>query len=93
VSITVQLSDVNQPQTITVPTGGKSINDLLGQLGGLGGALGGLGGSGSSGSSGSGSTGTGSAPSTQKLQKYESCIQKAGSDLSKAQKCASLLTG
>jgi hypothetical protein len=90
VSLSIQLSDLNQPQTITVPKGGKSINDLLSQFGGLGGALGGLGGS-SGGSGGSGSTGGGA--STQKLQKYESCIQKAGSDLTKAQKCASLLTG
>ena len=92
VSLSIQLSDLNQPQTITVPSGGKSINDLLSQFGGLGGALGGLGGSSGSSGSGSGSSGGGGA-STQKLQKYESCIQKAGTDLTKAQKCASLLTG
>jgi hypothetical protein len=86
VTLSLQLSDVNQPQTITLPTNTKPINDLLSQLGGLGGALGGLGGS----SSGSGGSSSGS---TKDLQKYEQCIQKAGADISKAQKCAKLLTG
>jgi uncharacterized membrane protein YgcG len=95
VALTVTLSDVNKPQTITLPTNTKPISDLTSQLGGLGGALGGLGGSSGSsgsGSSGSGSSGSGSA-STKKLQKYEQCIQKAGTDITKAQKCAKLLTG
>jgi hypothetical protein len=93
VSLTVQLSDVNKPQTITLPTNTKPITDLTSQLGGLGGALGGLGGS--SGSSGSGSSGGGSSgsASTKKLQQYETCIRKAGTDIGKAQKCAALLTG
>jgi hypothetical protein len=96
VALTMQLSDVNKAQTITLPTNAKPLSDLTSQLGGLGGALGGLGGSSSgSGSSGSGSSGSGSSGSaaTKNLQKYETCIQKAGTDLSKAQKCASLLTG
>jgi hypothetical protein len=94
-TLSVQLAEVNQAQTITLPTNTKPITDLTSQLGGLGGALGGLGGSSSgsgSGSSGGGSSGTG-AGATKNLQKYESCIQKAGTDLTKAQKCASLLTG
>jgi uncharacterized membrane protein YgcG len=98
VALTVELSDVNKPQTITLPTNTKPISDLTSQLGGLGGALGGLGGS--SGSSGSGSSGGGSSgsgssgsASTKKLQQYETCIQKAGTDINKAQKCAKLLTG
>jgi hypothetical protein len=88
VALTIQLTDVNQPQTITLPKATKSIQDLIGSLG-LGGALGGLGGS-SGGSSGGGASG---GASSKKLQKYERCIQAAGSDLTKAQKCASLLTG
>jgi hypothetical protein len=94
VTLTVQLEDINQPQTITLPTNTKPITDLTSQLGGLGSALGGLGGSssGSGSSPGSGSTGGGGA-ATKNLQKYETCIQKAGTDLSKAQLCAKLLTG
>ncbi|MCW3064080.1 MAG: hypothetical protein JWN32_1252 [Solirubrobacterales bacterium] len=93
-TLSVQLAEVNQTQTITLPTSTKPITDLTSQLGGLGGALGGLGGSSSGSGSGSsgGSSGSG-AGATKNLQKYESCIQKAGTDLTKAQKCASLLTG
>ena len=61
------------------------------QLGGLGlGCLGGAGGGGSSGSGSSGSSGSGS--SNQNLEKYSQCIADAGSDVSKARKCADLLT-
>ena len=61
---------------------------------GLGGALGGAGGtttspSGSSGSSGSGSAGSSAA--SAKLQRYTQCLQSAGGDAAKAQKCADLL--
>jgi hypothetical protein len=52
--------------------------------------------SGSAGSSGStGSTGstssTSSAGSSAQVQKYGQCLQNAGNDLAKAQKCASLI--
>jgi hypothetical protein len=96
VTLSVQLADINQPQTITLPTNTKPITDLTSQLGGLGSALGGLGGSssGSGSSSGGGSSSSGSgAAATKNLKKYETCIQQAGTDLSKAQKCATLLTG
>jgi hypothetical protein len=89
VALTLQLSDVNKPQSFTLPTNTKPLSDLTSQLGGLGSALGGLGGSSGSGS-GSGSSGS---AASKNLQKYETCIQRAGSDLGKAQKCASLLTG
>jgi hypothetical protein len=80
----LQLTNVNQDQSISAPSGAKPFDQLLSQLGGLGG----LGGSGSSGSAGSNS---GSANS-KNLQKYSQCIEKAGNDATKARKCADLLT-
>src|SRR5215208_1091428 len=87
-TFTVEIDDLNQGQTINAPANAKSFSDLTNQLGqlGLGGALGGAG---SSGSSGSGSSG--SAASNAKLQKYSECLQQAGGDAAKAQKCADLL--
>lgn len=88
VNLSVELTDLNQPQTITAPTASRPLSELLGQFQGLlGGALGGSalgGGSGSSGSSG--------GASSAQLQAYAKCVQAAGSNVTKAQQCASLLT-
>jgi hypothetical protein len=88
------LLDLNQDQDIKEPSGAKPFEQLLGQLGGLG-----LGGSSSSSSSGSGSSGSGSGSSSgsggasaEQLKKYSDCVQAAGSDTAKAQKCADILT-
>lgn len=95
ITFDLSLLDVNESQEFKAPANAKPFEQLLGQLGGLG--LGGLGGSssgsgssggGSSGSSGSGSSGANSA---EQLQKYSDCLQDAGQDLAKAQKCAELL--
>lgn len=45
INLTVDFSNVGQPQTITPPANAKPLKDLQGALGGLGGATGGLGGS------------------------------------------------
>ena len=87
VSLSIELSDLNQPQTIQAPANSRPLNELLGQFQGLlGCALGGsaLGGSGSSGSSG--------GASSAQLNAYAQCVQRAGSNVTEAQKCASLLT-
>jgi hypothetical protein len=82
-----QLQDLNEGQDISAPESTKPFSELMSKLQGLGlGSLGGLG-TGSS-SSGGGASGT----SQENLQKYTECIQKAGSDTSKMQKCADLLT-
>jgi hypothetical protein len=83
VRLDLQFTDVNQDQSISEPSGAKPFDQLLSQLGGLGGLAGG-----SSSGSGSGSSGA----SSQNLQNYSKCIEKAGSDSSKARKCADLLT-
>jgi hypothetical protein len=78
------LADLNEDQEIAEPSNAKPFDQLVSQLGGLG--LGGLGGSGSGGSGGSGSS------NNANLEKYSKCVQDAGSDTAKAQKCADLLT-
>lgn len=81
VAFSIELSDLNKPQTITAPSSARPLSDLLGQLSGfLGGGLGGLGSSSSGGSA------------SAQLQKYSQCLQAAGSDVAQAQQCASLLT-
>ena len=80
VKLDLQFTDVNQGQDISAPSNAKPFDQLLSQLGGLG-----LG----SASSGSGSSG---GASSANLEKYSKCIEDAGSDASKAQKCADLLT-
>jgi len=83
--LSIELTDLNQPQTIEAPTTTRPLNELLGQLQGfLGGALGG-------GALGGGSGSSGGA-SSQQLQDYSDCVQRAGSDVEEAQKCADLLT-
>jgi hypothetical protein len=88
IDLSIELTDLNQPQSISAPATSRPLNELLGQLQGfLGGALGGsaLGG----GSSSSGSSG---GASSDQLQAYSDCIQRAGSSVPEAQKCADLLT-
>jgi hypothetical protein len=50
-------------------------------------------GSAGSGTTGSGTTGSGGASSTAKVQAYSQCIQAAGNDVAKVQKCAAVLSG
>ncbi len=83
--LSIELTDLNQPQTIEAPATTRPLDELLGQLQGfLGGALGG-------GALGGSSGGAGGA-SSQQLQEYSDCVQQAGSDVQKAQQCADLLT-
>jgi hypothetical protein len=95
ISLTMQYSDLNQPQTIKAPTTVRPFSEFQSKLNAfvqeLQGAAGGaLGGSGSSSSSGGSSGGT-STRSSSNLANYSQCIQAAGGDVGKMQKCASLL--
>jgi hypothetical protein len=84
VTVSIELTDLNQPQTIEAPATTRPLNELLGQLQGfLGGALGG-------GALGGGSSGGGT--SSDQLDAYSECVQRAGSNVAEAQKCAALLT-
>ena len=86
VDFSVTVSDVNQPQTITAPSGAKPISGLLSQLGVSGlGPLGSLGGGASDSGGGGSGVGGGGGPS----QAYLKCVQQASP--SQIGKCASKL--
>lgn len=89
VSLLLQYSDINQPQTITAPTSAKPFAEFVSKINsfvrGLQGAV-----TGSAG--GLPSTGSSSA-SGKTLQRYTQCIQSAGGNVSKMQRCASILNG
>jgi uncharacterized membrane protein YgcG len=91
VDFDLKLLDLNEGQEFKEPENAKPFDQLLQSLGGLGlGGLGGMGG-GSGGSGGSGSSGS-SGDSSKNLEEYTKCIEDAGNDLQKAQKCAEILT-
>lgn len=107
ISLSTSYTDINQPQTVTPPANPRSyaqlkteINTLAGSLEGAlsqsEGATGSTSSSGTSTSSSSGSvsglTGTG-AGATKAASKYANCINRAGGDVGKMQKCATLLDG
>ena len=92
IGFVLQYASVNQPQTISAPANVQPYSQFAAKLRsvltGLQGSVGG----GSLGSTASGSSGSsGSAAATDKIKKYSQCIQNAGQDVLKMQKCASLL--
>jgi hypothetical protein len=100
VSLTVQYLDLNQPQTITAPTSVRpysefqaKLNAFLQEIQGVAGsALGSSsGGSTGGGSTTSGGTSTAGGGAASSVTNYSQCIQRAGGDVAKMQKCASLL--
>ncbi len=86
--MTLQYAHLNEPQTISAPSNVKPFSQFESKLQGvLGEVQGATGGAVGSGASGAGSTSAGP------VNKYTKCIQNAGSDVTKMQKCASLLNG
>jgi len=93
IGLTMQYSDLNQPQTVKAPTNLKpfsqfqsKVDAFVQSLQGLAGATG----TSSSSAAGGGTSTTGSASAG--VSRYSQCLQKAGSDISKVQKCSSLLS-
>jgi hypothetical protein len=80
------IADLNKDQSIKAPVGARPFSELQSQISAL------QGGTGSTSSSASGS-GTATTPSGSAPSAYLDCVQKAGTDLSKVQKCASLVNG
>lgn len=84
-SLMMQYSQINQPQSIKAPASSKPFTQFTSRLQGI---LQGLEG-----------TVAGTAPSTSgssssgQLQRYSQCIQSAGGDVAKMQRCASILNG
>jgi hypothetical protein len=91
IGFSLQYSSVNQPQTISAPSNVQPYSQFTAKLrsvlAGIEGSVGG----GSLGSTASGSSG--SSGTTSNIKKYSNCIQSAGQDVVKMQKCAALLNG
>ena len=85
VKLDYSITNLNEDQKISEPSGAKSFEELTSKLGSLG--LGGLGGGSSSGS------GSAAPANNANLEKYSKCVTDAGSDTTKARKCADLLAG
>lgn len=78
--LTVELTELNEPQTIKAPSTTRPLQELLGQFQGLlGGALG-------------GSSGGGGSGSSQQFDEYMRCIEERAGDVERQQECADLLT-
>jgi hypothetical protein len=90
IDLTIEYAHLNRPQTIVAPTKLSPYIEFQDQLrvlvqdfaGGL-----------SGGSAGRGSTAGGSGSSGPNYQSYTNCVQAAGGDLRKLQRCAPLLNG
>lgn len=98
IGLSMQYGDVNQPQTIAAPTTVRPYSEFTSKVQSFVQSLQGTLGSsllpGSSSSSGSGSSsGSSSSGTSSKIQRYSSCVTAAGSDVSKMQRCASILNG
>jgi hypothetical protein len=95
IGLTMQYANLNQPQTITAPTTVRPFSEFQSKVSAfvqaLQGAAAGAFGSSGAGSSGGTSPG-GSSDTSTNVQRYSQCIQSAGGDVSKMQKCASLLS-
>jgi hypothetical protein len=89
IGLSMQYADINQPQTIAAPSSVRPFSEFASKLQSF---LRGLAGNVTGGLSGGGSSGTGSTASANS-QAYTQCIQSAGSDIAKMQRCASLLSG
>jgi hypothetical protein len=89
VLLMMQYSQINQPQTIKAPASPKPFSEfasrLQGLLQGLQGTVGAI-----TPSMGSGSS---SGATASQLQRYSQCIQSAGGDVAKMQRCAGILNG
>jgi hypothetical protein len=94
IGLSLQYSDLNQPQTIPAPTNVQPYSQFTAKLQSVVSALeGGLGGAPGATGSGSSAQGGSAGSTSSKVGKYSQCITAAGQDVLKMQKCASLLDG
>ena len=84
------LNDLNKPQSVKPPSNPRPFDELTQAVRG---ALGGLGGAGATGGGTATTPPSGGAGGSgdEKAQRYLQCLQQAGGDVAKAQKCADLL--
>jgi hypothetical protein len=92
IGLTMVYGDLNQPQTIVAPKTVRPFSEFQSKVSAfvqsIQGAAAGVLGSGSGNSSGASS---GTSGMSTNVQRYSQCIQQAGGDVAKMQKCASLL--
>jgi hypothetical protein len=102
IELSLQYTDLNQPQSITAPTKLRPYSEFSTRIAGLvqgiegalaAGAAGGASSSGGSAPGGSPGSGSSSGALSSGSDPYTQCISAAGNDISKMQKCASLLSG
>ncbi len=97
IGLVFQYSKLNQPQSIATPTGVRPYSEFTAKLQSIGQQLTGALGGGLGGAQSSSGSGTATAPSSSGsgsaagVSKYSDCIQKANGDVTKMQKCATLL--
>jgi hypothetical protein len=84
------LAKLNQPQAVAAPATSRPFSELSGQLRA---ALGTSAGGGAAATTAPGGTTTTAPSGNAQAQRYLQCLQQAGGDVSKAQKCAALLNG
>jgi hypothetical protein len=103
ITLSLQYTDLNQSQTITAPTNVQPYSEFSSKLAALlqtvestvaSGALGSSTSGAATGNTGSTSSGSGAASSAAgATSSYSQCITAAGQDVTKMQKCGSLLSG
>ncbi len=90
ITLVIQYTDLNQPQTITAPASVRPFAEFTAQLQSL---LAGIQGAAGSSSAGSSATGGSSAATPAAVQSYSQCIRSTGQDIAQMQRCAALLHG
>ncbi len=93
IGLTMQYSNLNQPQIITAPTNPRPFSEFSSRLQSLLGTLQGSLGTGTTSSGSSSGVASGSAGGSAQAQSYGQCIENAQNDIAKMQKCASLING
>jgi hypothetical protein len=103
IALTIQYANLNQPQTITAPTAVRPFSEFTAKLktfeqqlrsvlgGALGGATGGAGAGSGTATTPPATTPPGVPSTPSNVQAYSQCVQAAGSNVQKLQRCAGLL--
>jgi hypothetical protein len=86
-----KITELNEPQQVSAPANARPFSELGPALRSL--VMGGAGAGGASGSAGTPGAGAGggTAPGSASQEAYVRCVQQAGGDLNKAQRCSALI--
>jgi hypothetical protein len=87
-----KITELNKPQQVSAPPNARPFSELGPALRSLfGGGQAGAGGGGAPGATGAPGAGAGTAPGSASQEAYVRCLQQAGGDVAKAQRCAALI--